>query len=211
MTVLTSRLNLVKWVTGDRFKKAELAGNWDKIDAAPGTQIVGSRSEITTWTSAQNGRRIIETSTGLEWYWDGTAFKRTAPVGHLGTHKVTGPGPSTTSTDLSFIAATVDVVVPAGGRSVEVIVSGSGVHSTVDLSRLAIWRGSTQIQSWLSHGVLSGSASSQPRPVSMVLRDDPPAGSVTYTLRLAAEPGYGGTSTLMATADTPLSLSIVEV
>lgn len=154
--------------------------------------------------------RILETDTGLEWRWDGTTFVRQHPKGLLArTTRTTDI--STTATVLTTMLSQV-VAVPAGGRPVNVEISGPGCYSTVGLSRLAIFRDETQIQSWLSRGLLGSTAADQPDPVSMSIPDYPtPGTSVTYSIRMAAVVGFGGTSTLQGGVNSPLSLAVVEV
>lgn len=211
MTTPTPRLGLKIFTTADQFKVQDWDDNANVLDGAPGLLLCTSTTHPTTWTAAQNGMLILETDTGLVWrYTSGTTFVRQYASGKLGLTKVTA-AVNTSATTLQT-AVSVAVTVPAGNRSIEVRASGPGVYSTVDLTRLAIFRDGTQLQSWLSHGTLTGTASAQPRPVSMTVIDDSvTAGAHTYTLQYAAEPGYGGTSTLQAAATTPLMLSVVEI
>lgn len=208
MSTLTQRLRLKRWTTASKWRNADLVSNWGILDAAPGLFTCTS-STHPTWDASQEGRWIDERDTGLTWRWNGTGFERTGPVGDLGDDEITSQV-QTSSTALQT-ALTANVTVPEGGRSVRVSVAGPGVYSTVGLTRLALFRDSTQIMSWLSHGQLSGTATDQPRPLMMQVKDSPTAGAHTYTLQYSAEVGYGGTSTLQAETDAPLRLDVVEV
>lgn len=210
MPTLTQRLRLKKHTTGDTYRIQDYTDNWNILDANPGTFLCTEATFPTSWDGADAGRLIHETDTGLLWRWNGTEAVRVFPVGDLGLTELTAPSPGTSSTTPQ-VALSLEVDVPRGGRSVLVNVNGPGVYSTNGLARLALFRDSTQIQSWLSHGRLSGDATDQPRPISMAVRDTPSAGTVTYTFRYAAETGYAGTVTLQGALDQPLQLSVVEV
>lgn len=209
MTTLTQRLGLKRHTTGDRFRIADYVDNWLVLDAAPGRHICTSATHPVTWDAAHIGRGIRETDTGLDWRWNGTVFVRESPKGDLGSADVVAN--AATASTAPVVAITTNVTVPAGDRPVMVHLSGPGVYSTVGLTRLYLFRGATQIQSWLSHGRLTGTADDQPRAISMSIRDTPGVGAQAYTLQFSAEAGYGGTSTLIAAAGTPLRLSVVEI
>jgi len=202
-------LRLKRHTTADKYLIQDYTDNWNVLDANPGIFVCTSTTNPTTWTTADLGRMIHETDTGLVWRWDGSRFLRLYAVGDLGSAQITEPV-QTTSTSL-VDAVTLDVTVPRGDRAVMVYLSGPGVYNTNGLTRLALFRGATQIQSWLSHGRLTGEATDQPRPISMSIRDTPAAGPTTYSLRYSAEVGYAGTSHLQAAIDAPLRLSVVEI
>jgi len=208
LTTLTQRLGLKRHTTGDKFKTQDYSDDQAILDGSPGRLICTSATQP-VWNSAHTGRMIFETDTTLSWWWDGALFQRLSPVGDLGSAQVTS-NVATSSTAL-VVAVTTNVVLPRGNRPVMVCLSGPGVYSTVGLTRLALFRGATQIQSWLSHGQLTGLATDQPRVVALSIRDTPATGAQAYTLQFSAEVGYGGMSTLTAAATTPLRLSVVEI
>ena len=209
MTTLSARLGLKKSTTADRFRIAEYAENWGVLDNYPGVFICASTSRPTTWTAAHTGMLIQETDTGLIWRWSGTAFVRSAGSGLL--LNVTRTADLATVSTSLVVALTAAVTVPAGNRPMQVMVSGPGVYNTIGLTRLALFRGATPIQSWLSQGRTGATYDLQPRPVALSLIDVPPAGAVSYTLQFSAEVGFGGTSTLQSAVNNPLGLAIVEL
>ena len=208
MSTLSQRLGLKQHTLGDNFRIADYADNWDRLDDFPGVYPCLSTARP-TWAAGQAGMLISETDTGLLWRWTGAAWARVSPAGLLG--KTTATANFATSSTSAVTAITTAVTVPAGNRSVLLIAEAGGVASTVGITRLSLWRDATQIQSWLQEGSAGAGASAQPQPLDKTLVDTPAAGAITYTLRIAAEIGFGGTSTLVATSTSPMSLSVVEV
>lgn len=104
------------------------------------------------------------------------------------------------------------MTVPPGGRALLITASGPGVYNTVGLTSLALFRGATQLQAWQSQGRLAATYDAQPRPVMMTVIDETPAlGAQTYTLQAAAVVGFGGTSTVQASTNAPLAITVVEL
>ena len=68
MPTPSPRLGLAVPTTSDPFSTEDLADNWDLLDAFPGTYICTSATHP-VWGAAQQGMRILETDTGLEWRW----------------------------------------------------------------------------------------------------------------------------------------------
>lgn len=197
MTVPTTRLGLTKWLSTDAFSETELAQNWDKVDAVPGLVLCQSTSRPTGWGSAHAGMCISETDTGVLWRWNGSAFVRLAPVGHLGTNRRTA---SLTSTGTTWqMLCQVDAVVPPGGRAVELAAAWNTV--TTAPAELVLRRAATDIARWVADINQGG---------SYVYTDTAaPAGAVSYSFqfrRLAAT-----NSTLVASAAGPASLSVKEI
>jgi len=122
MPTPSPRLGLAVPTTSDPFSTEDLADNWDLLDEFPGTFICTSNSHP-AWGAAQQGMRILETDTGLEWRWDGAAFQRIAPIGLLKT--TTGAWAraqrtsdfNTSSTSDVVCVALANVVVPPGNRT----------------------------------------------------------------------------------------------
>jgi hypothetical protein len=152
---------------------------------------------------------IFETDTNLVWTWNGTSFERLLPRGLLQSGERTS---NISNTSTAFITAvTAAVTIPDGGRPVLCMVEGPGAYDTNNITRLAIFRGSTQVQAWTQPGSNGAAAIDKPRPVSMSAKDTPGIGSFTYTLQFATVTGFGGTATLQAAGDSPLALHILEV
>lgn len=212
MSTTSTILGLLKWATGDHFSNADLLANIAVLDSAPGVYLCTAATHPSTWTSAQNGRLILEKDTGLRWRWDGPTlnFVRVGAVGYLGNDRKTASLNSSSTTYVTALSAAV--TIPAGGRNVRLDVSGPGVWSTVDLTKFALFRGATQLLAWQSHGSQTGTAAGVPWPLSMSFLDlAPTAGATTYTLQYAADATFGGTSTLVAAANNPLTLTVEEV
>lgn len=57
----------------DDFSTADVRGNWEKIDAAPGTYVCTSTSRP-SWGENQAGRQIFEVNTGVTRSWTGTTW-----------------------------------------------------------------------------------------------------------------------------------------
>lgn len=211
MTTLSPRMLLKKWTTADRYHVQDYDDNWDLIDAAPGLFIAAtSADKPTTWGAAQNGRRAVELDTGLVWRWTGSAWVRQNASGLL--LRSTRTTDISTSATTLVTALTAAVTVPAGGRTLALTVEGSGVYNTIGVTRIALFRGATQLQSWLHQGRLAATYDAQPRPLAFTAFDTAPtAGAQSYTLQFSAEVGFGGTSTLQGGVNKPLALTVVEL
>lgn len=209
MTTLSTRLGLKKSTTADAYRIAEYADNWARLDDHPGVYVCTSATRPSTWGTDQAGMLISETDTNLVWRWTGTVWTRQAPAGLLSTAS-SDMTQVTTSTTLAD-AIGVIAQVPAGGRSVLVVVDAPRVYSTTGVTRLALYRSGTELQSWLQRGGTGGTAEDLPSPIEHTYLDTPSAGGQYYSLRFAAEPGFGGACTIAATATNKINLSVVEV
>jgi hypothetical protein len=207
---LSTRLGLKRHTTADRFHIQDYADNWDTLDAAPGLHICTSTSRPTTWGAGQTGRRIGETDTGLVWRWTGTGWTRQSGSGLL-LRSARTTDFATSSTSLVVVQSAA-VTIPDGNRPVLITVSGPGVYNTVGLTALALFRGATQLQAWQSQGRLAATYDAQPRPLMMSVIDPAPTlGAQSYSLQASAVVGFGGTSTIQASTNAPLALSVVEL
>lgn len=133
MSDTSNKLGLMLPTQVDPFSTADVRSNFEKIDAAPGTHICTS-STRPSWTASQAGRKVYETDTGLEWVWDGAAFRRTHGSGLLhnntGAWAVAGSGPgSSASTTYVAQLALSSVGIPAGGRPIQIIARVNAVDS----------------------------------------------------------------------------------
>lgn len=113
----------MKPTTADQFVTADLAGNLDKIDAAPGITNITSSTRPTDWGAAHNGMFIYERDTGLTWRWTGAAFVRAFGTGLLkksngdAAYNSRDTNFSTANSTTSQVALSLtNVVVPAGLR-----------------------------------------------------------------------------------------------
>lgn len=210
MSSLSPRLGLKLETDADQFHIQDYTDNWNKVEAFPGAFICTSTTRPTTWGAPHTGMRIHETDTGLVWRWTGTAWARQGPSGFL--NRVTSTVDVATSATTLVTALSAAVTVPAGGRTLQITAAGPGVYNTVGVTRIALFRGATQLQSWLHQGRLAATYDAQPRPLAMTVFDPAPtAGAQTYTLQFSAEVGFGGTSTLQGGTNKPLALTVVEV
>ena len=212
MTTPTRRLGLLTHTIANAFRIADWNANWAILDGSPGVLPCTYDTRPTNWNANHAGRMILETEDArtLLWRWDGSAFVRVGPAGLLG-HDSIDSATGTTSTSLVEVLS-ADVTIPRGGRAVLVTVSGPGVYSSVNLTRLAIRRGATTLHSWLQHGRLSEDADGQPTPINATFLDlSPTQGPAPYSFHYSAEVGFAGTSSLQATVGEPLRLSVVEV
>lgn len=128
MTSVSSKLGLVLPSGADPFSTSDIHDNWTKIDTSPGAYICTS-STRPSWTVGQAGRKIIETNTGLEWWWDGAFFRRTTASGLLKTSNgapaiaTITSSPLTVQTPVAFapFLTLMSVVVPDGHRPLSIV------------------------------------------------------------------------------------------
>lgn len=208
MTTLSTRLGLKRHTTADAFSIADYADNWNKLDQYPGEFICTSTTRP-TWASAQAGQRIYETNTKLVWRWDGAAWERLEPKGLLGHTAVTAP--VNTALTAYQVAATVNVVVPPGNRRLAITVNVPSVASTSSFTWLAIFRAATKLQEWGNKGGAGATVADREEPEFVTVYDQPADAAYAYTLQYRADTTYLGTSTLGATANSPITITVVEV
>lgn len=145
MPSISQRLGLVKPARTDPFVTSDIANNWQKIDDAPGAHICTSTTRP-SWGSGQAGRLIMETDSGLAWRWTGTTFVRLHPSGLLrktdGTfaHATRTADFSTSSGDFVMAVGLTNVVVPAGGRPIQITVNYPRLRNSQGISEAAIFR-----------------------------------------------------------------------
>lgn len=217
MTTPSPKLALALPTVADAFTTADLKANYEKIDAAPGSYICTSTTRP-AWSAGQAGRKIIETDTGLEWWWDGTDWNRLSASGLLkkndGNWAISERTSdfSTGSNTFVKVVTVTNVVVPAGRRPLKVEVAWYKARNASGNFGGAIFRSDT--------------ANSGPKEVSWVLgtsTQDANAGGGTYfaMIRNGLAPGTydwsfqitgpTGTSFVEATASTPTTILVSEM
>ncbi len=206
----TPRLGLASISSDSPIDSDALGGNFDAIDAAPGALICTSSTRPVGWGANQNGRLILESDTGLLWRWDNGAgqFVRMHGKGILGSNNRTS-NISTNSTGFAVVVSQT-IAIPAGGRPVIVGCSVPAVQSDVGLTNLALYRDTTKLTDWLVPGSTGSLAAEQEPCGSNMVLDTPLVGSYAYSLQFRAVTGYGGTSTLLASATAPIQIWVDE-
>lgn len=198
----------MRHTTSDLFHISDYFVNWERLDDAPGLWICES-NDRPLWGERQEGMSIYETDTQLIWTWDGSGWDRLIPRGLLGINSATTAVDTTSTSFQTALSTNVNVV--EGNRYHQITVSAPGVHSTEDLTEVAIFRDSTQLQAWFQQGGVDSGPEHQPRPIAHTLFDLPTPGTINYSLRYRAVSGLGGTSTIEAGANSPIQISVVEV
>lgn len=195
MPTTDPRLGLQKPLTSDAFDTATLADNFQKIANSPGIFIASSLPDWSAAGSGREGQFVVDTSTGLLWRWNGSAFVRHGAKGYLDSNRRT--------TDLNSVGtsfttlAQVTVTVPEGSRSIRLTGSWSEISAA---GSVALFRGATQLH---SIKVPSGAGG------SIVFVDvAPSSGSTTYALKVKAT---SGTLSVLCSSTTPGSIDAEEV
>lgn len=226
MATVTSpspRMGLLIPQPQDQFSTALYQTNFQILDSAPGAYICTSttRPPIGTasgsWWTAQKGRKIIETDTGLEWMFDGTKFVRLSAVGLLKTSSggwAIGEKPSDfTTTSQTYVQAVTlsNVVVPAGNRPIRVEVAYNNLKSS-DGFVLAIFRsnannsGPKQVE-WGAG--TTGQTFAGGGTFFSVERNGLAAG--TYNFSVQAKSNSGQQITIAGDATTPITIQAIEM
>lgn len=223
MPTPSPRLGLKLPTTADAFSTQDIHDNWDLLDDYPGIFICtsGTRPE---WGAAQAGMRIHETNTGLDWRWDGTQFLRTSPMGMLKT-TTGGWARAQRTTDFSTTSQTYvvavslsNVVVPAGNRTLQLVVTFPRAENSAGMSAIAIFRsvtantGTQEGGWWASGDSTNPTAGAQGQGGTFIawIPGGLAAGTYSWSVQLRASTA-GGTSILRAGTTTPCELSVIEV
>jgi hypothetical protein len=113
---------------------------------------------------------------------------------------------TTTATSFAEIGSmTISVTVPAGGRKVELILSGRDWFVGSTTAQLAIFRGTTS--GALTTQICSNLINQSTTPVSLIGYDNPTAGSYYYTAAFLTG-NSGDTLTVEAGSGYPLTLTV---
>lgn len=221
MTVPSPRLGLALPSQTDRFSTQDIRNNWEKLDAAPGTHICTSTTRPTTWGSAQAGRRIIETNTGLEWVWTGTTWARiTAGQSILkradGTPAIAERTTtfSTSSETFVRVITLTNVVVPAGNRPLMLVANFEQADNNQGGFVCAIFRSSVnnsgpQMSKWLigNYGGKTGGGNS----LVTFERGGLPPSTYDFSFQIRSIDNVGGSSQVFATTTQPIQLVVCEL
>ena len=195
MPTTSARLGLAKPLTSDDFDTAELAANWQKVDDHPGIFICTAGTRPGAWGSSHSGMFIFETDTGLIWRWNGSAFVRQGPQGHLGYNHKTA---NQTGTGSYVNVVQVTVSIPTGGRNIQITASWPEV--TGGVAQFALFRGATQLT---TSKTLAGSGG------SLAYVDlAPSSGSTTYAIKVK---NASGTAVVTNASDSPTTIDVTEV
>lgn len=222
MPTPSTRLGLLKPTTADPFVTADLAANWQKIDDNPGVYICLSTTRP-AWGAAQQGMLIFEKDTGLIWNWDGAAFQRNAPRGLL---KTTGGAWargqrttdfSTTSTTAVVVTSISNVVVPAGLRTLMIVVTFPKGQNTVGQFGGYIYRSNVSNQAPLLAGWYIAGDSTSPvagaggQGNSYICFEAGGLPPGTYNWSFQIKSLAGGTSSVSGNTSTPCEIAIIEI
>jgi len=193
---------------------ADFTYNWGRLDDYPGLFICDLVDLPVGWGPDHTGMLVYVRDERLFYTWDGTDWGRRVPAGELKAVSVASPV-STTSTSF-VVAVTASTEVPIG-RSILVVAQGPSVANSNGLTDLALMRDSVSLMSWSQPG-RSGSVPSyeRPHPLHMSAKDrlTGTVGALTtvnYTLQFRVNTDILGTSTLGASAEAPLGITVIEV
>lgn len=217
MTTPSPKLQLAVPTQVDDFSTDDLAANWQKIDGSPGSFICTS-STRPSWGTAHIGRKILETNTRLEWVWDGTAFQRMAPIGLLrrsdGSFAVGERTTTFTTTSNTMVRAVsvTNVVVPDGNRPLRIDVSWYRAKNPDGNFTGAIYRSDTNNsgpkEAAMIFGTSTADANAGGGTFFALVRNGLPAGTYSWSFQIT---GPTGTSTLDASATTPITIVVTEL
>lgn len=211
MSTNSARLALIKNTTADPYRVSDYTANWEKLDQHPGRFICTSTTRPATWGAPQEGMHIYEKDTKLSWVWTGAVFERTGPRGKLGATARTADI-ATTLTNY-VVAVQTSVIVPAGGRDVQIIAEVPKADSTGGVVFLALVRDSTLLTEWTMTGETGSTvATTQPKAAPYTFRDPAPLpGAHAYALQFAVPGAFPGTASLRAATTRPLQITAVEI
>lgn len=204
MPTTTNRLGLLKHTGSEPFAIEDYQYNWDTLDESPGIFVCTSATRP-TWGNGQSGRIILETDSLLLWRWTGTAWARLSGRGHIAYNTVTSSLNTTSTTYQTAVSVTPTIF--AGNRKQQITVSGPKAYNTNGRVELGIFRDASQLTEWTQPGDSANDA----MPFSMTIFDEPSAGTPAYSLRYRVPSGVGGTSHLVAGANSPIQIAVVEL
>lgn len=214
------RLGLFLPALTDRFKTEDIKGNFDKIDAAPGTHICTSTTRPTGWGAPKAGRKIYETNTGLEWVWNGTDWDRL--TGGRGILTLSGGQPaiaertsqfSTTSNTFVKVVTLSNVVVPGGHRPLMIVGTWMQADNSDGPGVLSIFRSAADASGpQMSKTFVAPSPGSKGNGGSSIAfeRGGLQAGTYDFSLQLRSGDA-GGRTYMYADNAQPIQLTVIEL
>ena len=218
MASQSPHLGLIIPTTSDAFSTTDVANNWSLIDKYPGTYLCTSTSRpnsgvggAPTWTAANNGQRILETDTGLEWKWNGSQFTRVAAIGRLGGNVNNGTVSVASGTPNNVVTAS-NINIPSGSRWLQITSSWVLVQNdTSGKTVLGVYIDSTLLREYTITGDSSApSAGAQGGSGSIITSTQVAAGLHSFSVKIRtvvlAPPNGGGTSQASG-----VTIDIVEV
>ena len=221
MASFSPRLNLKRPVIGDPHVTQDHYDNLTLLDGFPGLYICTSGTRPAGWGAAHSGMRIWETDTSLEWYWNGTAFRRINPLGLLGDPaELAADFPTAATSATTALTTTVTVPVTNSGSTTKRIrVSASfygldnGTGTTFGACEVSLYRDSTALKTvlWRGRPTTATSPLDWGPGGTIEAYDATPAGSQTFTLRVNSLSSVGGTTTLRASPTQKATLAVEEV
>ena len=222
MATPSPKMGLVLPVQQDKFSTADIRGNWEKIDAAPGTHICTSTTRPTGWGAAQAGRKIIETNTGIEYRWTGSAWSRTTGGSGIlrrdnGTLALVqkDTNSSTTSTTFKKVLSMSGVIVPDGNRPLMVFANWQQADNNTGPFLVALFQSNVDNSGTVlgRQFIAPGSASRGPGGnIIAFIKEGLNAGTYDFSLQFRSIESVGGTSNIYADATTQqVQLAVIEL
>jgi len=206
----TPRLGLMRPTIASAFSTSDLADNWDRIDETPGVLLTEHATLPGGWGNNHRGMLAYATDQGLYWRWDGSEFVRAFPAGLLGQDRRTSDFTMSSASTYES-AVSVDVDVPPGGLSTQVVVEWHKAEADSGALVCQIRRDATVLAEWVLVGQTSPDAFyKRGQGGSRVTLDvEPPDGQRTYALYIKGLDT--GSNHLRATAESPVAISVTEV
>lgn len=201
MPGVSDRLGLALPIGTDDFDTAELSTNLETLDGYPGVLPVTTLGAAPVWGPAQAGQYVTDLATGLIWRWNGSAFVRDLGKGWLSGGTRTTDA-ATSSSTYAAVLTLAGVVVPAGGRKIQVMASWLEAYGK---GYIALFRGATQLREYR----VNLASAADTCGGSITIYDTPAAGTYTYTVQTKADSGES--VTVVASATNQLMLDVVEV
>jgi hypothetical protein len=150
--------------------------------------------------------RILETDTGLEWKWNGSAFARVAGIGHIAGSA--NPNQVTNATyNLVSVTKLTNIGIPQGNRSLQIILGWDKVQNTNGISVIGLTIDGTIFKSWAVSGDSSApSQGAQGSAGNVITFTNLPGGLHTFDMgvrvvNLAPPAGLGTSTCIGATLD----------